>query len=95
MAKDNKHNALLSNLIIMQLMQNQNDCNQHAIHLQATVCMTMLVEYITFHINNPVKLVTLNHINLYTHNWYIYTQTQLYKFNISSPNKDPCVAISQ
>ena len=26
---------------------------------------------------------------------YLHTQTQLYKFNISSPNRDPCVAISQ
>jgi len=26
---------------------------------------------------------------------HIYTQTQSYKFNISSANRDPCVAISQ
>ena len=52
----------------MELIQNLNDCNQHAIHLQGTVCMTMQVEYITFYINNPVKVVTLNQINLYTYN---------------------------
>jgi len=58
--------------MIIQLIQHQNDYNQHAIHLQATLCMTMQVECITLHINNPVKLITLNHINPYTHNWCIY-----------------------
>ena len=34
--------------------------------------MTIQAECITFHIDNTVKLVTGNHINLYTHNWCIY-----------------------
>jgi len=29
--------------------------------------MTTQVEYITFHINNPVKVFKLNHVNLYSH----------------------------
>jgi len=55
--------------------------------------MTIQADCITFHIDIAVKLVTGNHVNPYTHNWC--TQTQLQKFNISSPNRDPCVAISQ
>ena len=43
----------------MQLMQHQNGSNQHAICLQAPP------ECITFHINNPVKIITGNHVNLY------------------------------
>jgi len=68
--KDNRNNALLSSLMIIQLIQHQNDCNQHANTPSSnSVCMTMQVECI---INNPVKLATLNHVNLYTHNWFIY-----------------------
>jgi len=80
--------------MIMQLIQHQNDCNQHANTPSSnSVCMTVQVECI---INNPVKLVTLNHVNLCNPQLvYLYTQTQLYKFIISSPNRDPYVAISQ
>ena len=46
----------------------QSTCNTPSSN---SVSMTIQVECITFHIDNTVKLFMGNHINLYTHNWYI------------------------
>ena len=96
--KKNKHNALLSSLMIMQLIQHQMiTINMQYTFKQQCVHDYIQAECITFHINNPVKLVTYGRkpcLPIYPQLVYLNTKTQLYKFNISSPNRDPCVAKS-
>jgi len=73
-----------------------------AINMQHTFKQQCVHDYPgRIHINNPAKLVTgsetaSTYIS-YAHNrwFYLCICTQSHKFNISSPNRYPCVAISQ
>ena len=75
--------------MIIQLIQHQ------MIAINNSVRMTIQAECITLHINNPAKLYSHRKPNqlICTQLVYLYTQTQLYKFIIISPNRNPCVVI--
>ena len=64
-----KDNVLLSSLMIMQLSKWLQSRWCKYTFIQECVHDYMQVECI---INNPMKLVALNHVNLYTHNMCIY-----------------------
>ena len=75
--------------MIMQLMQHQIIAiNMQYTFKQLSQCVhdypsRIHAECIAFYINNPVKLVTGNHVNLCIQLVYLYTLTQSYKFKRS------------
>ena len=69
---------------MLALQLTSNTCSSNC------VCMTIQAECITVHIKNFARPVIVKNDNLYTHNLYIYSIVLL---NISSSNRDPCVAI--